>query len=82
MAWSIPILVACSTFGAANGGAFSGGRFGNIDIISYMFIGIFSLKLEERFLIFEVPLIFCEIKFCQESGDSYFSKISQVLVVN
>lgn len=24
MAWSIPILVACSTFGAANGGAFSG----------------------------------------------------------
>lgn len=26
MAWSIPILVACSTFGAANGGAFSGGR--------------------------------------------------------
>lgn len=26
MAWIIPVLVACSTFGAANGNAFSGGR--------------------------------------------------------
>lgn len=26
MAWSIPILVSCSTFGSANGSAFSGGR--------------------------------------------------------
>ena len=26
MAWSIPVLVACSTFGTANGGCFSGGR--------------------------------------------------------
>ena len=27
MHWIIPILVACSSFGAANGGAFSGGRY-------------------------------------------------------
>jgi len=26
MAWIIPVLVACSTFGTANGGCFSGGR--------------------------------------------------------
>jgi hypothetical protein len=26
MAWVIPILVACSIFGAANGNAFAGGR--------------------------------------------------------
>lgn len=27
MAWIIPVLVACSTFGTANGGCFSGGRY-------------------------------------------------------
>ena len=26
MAWIVPVLVACSTFGAANGVAFTGGR--------------------------------------------------------
>ena len=48
MAWSIPILVSCSTFGSANGSAFSGGRYGKVDIISCLFIGVFSLILEER----------------------------------
>ena len=32
MAWTIPILVACSTFGTANGNAFAGGRYAIIYI--------------------------------------------------